>query len=72
MKLPFDIDAAPVAHRSPYRRIDPAHPDRKAVMTRAEMVKKFDNGAGASLADVMALYCYDAEAGLFYLKEEFL
>jgi hypothetical protein len=33
------------------------------------MIKKFQGGA--SLADLQAVYRYDADTGLFYLKEEF-
>lgn len=70
MGLPIDADAEPIGHRPPYRRTDPRYPDRAPIATREELSARIANGA--KLADLEAIYRYDADAELYYLKEEFL
>jgi hypothetical protein len=49
----IDREATPIAHVSPYRRIDPCHPGRKSVITMMEVL---NNGGKPPDA---ALYSYD-------------
>ena len=70
MKSPIDPDAMPIANRSPYRRIDPRHPGRLAVATRADMNAKIQEGA--KLRDLEALYEYDSFDDVYWLRKEFL
>jgi hypothetical protein len=69
MKLPIATDAVPIANRSPYSRIDPRYPDRTAVATRNQLAARLRNGA--KLADLEAIYRYDHDHDLYYLKPEF-
>ena len=70
MKPLIDGDAEVISHRPPHRWIDPRHPGRKLSVTRAELVEMF--ARGARRYDLEALYRYDKETELYYLKEEFL
>lgn len=56
-------DATPLGHVSPYRRIDPAHPGRKAVITGLEVVQ---NGGREPDA---AIYRYNGITDTWYLKD---
>jgi hypothetical protein len=59
----IDPDAEPIAHVSPYRRIDPRHPGRKAVITRQEIFL-----SGSREPDA-AIYHYDYVRRHWILKE---
>jgi hypothetical protein len=56
-------NAVPIGHISPYRRIDPAHPGRKTVITLFEL---FRDGGRAPDA---AIYSYDLLREVWTLKD---
>ncbi len=62
MKIPPNIE--PIAHVSPYPRIDPTHPSRKRIITRDEWA-----ASGAAREPDPALYSYDARKRRWVLKE---
>ena len=63
MKTP--PNTAPIAHVSPYRRIDPERPGRrKQIITRDEWA-----ASGAAREPDPALYSYDAQNRRWVLKE---
>jgi len=62
MKIPPNIE--PIAHVSPYRRIDPEHPGRKRIITLEEWV-----ASRAAREPDPALYSYDARNRRWVLKE---
>ena len=62
MKFPPNIE--PIAHISPYRRIDLDHPGRKRIITRDEWA-----ASGAVREPDPALYSYDAPNRRWVLKE---
>ena len=63
MKIPPTIE--PVAHISPYRRIDPLHPGRKRVITLEEW-----QASGSMRKPDPAIYSYDARNRRWVLKED--
>jgi hypothetical protein len=56
-------DAMPIKSVSPYRRIDPMHPGRKAVITRLDLAQSGDREPDP------ALYRYSPMADAWYLKD---
>ena len=62
MKIPPNIE--PIAHISPYRRIDLEHPSRKRIITRDEWA-----ASGAAREPDPALCSYDARNQRWVLKE---
>ena len=62
MKIPPTIE--PIAHISPYRRIDPAHPGRKRVITLDEW-----QASGSKREPDPAIYSYDARNRRWVLNE---
>jgi hypothetical protein len=62
MKIPPTIE--PIAHISPYRRIDPSHPGRKRVITLDEW-----EASGSTRKPDPAIYTYDARNRRWVLKE---
>ena len=62
MKIPPNIE--PIAHVSPYRRIDPEHPSRKRIITLDKWV-----ASHAAREPDPALYSYDARNRRWVLKE---
>jgi hypothetical protein len=62
MKIPANIE--PIAHISPYRRIDPEHPSRKRIITFDEWT-----ASGATREPDPAIYSYDARSRRWVLKE---
>jgi hypothetical protein len=62
MKIPPTIE--PIAHISPYRRIDPSHPGRKRVITLDEW-----RASGSTRKPDTAIYSYDARNQRWVLKE---
>ena len=62
MKIPRNIE--PIAHVSPYRRIDPERPSRKQIITCDEWA-----ASGAARDPDPALYSYDARKRRWVLKE---
>ena len=63
MKIPPTIE--PIAHISPYRRIDPSHPGRKRVITLDEW-----QASGSTRKPDPAIYSYDARNRCWVLKED--
>jgi len=63
MKIPPTIE--PIAHISPYRRIDPSHPGRKRVITLDEW-----KASGSTRKPDPAIYSYDARNRCWVLKED--
>ena len=63
MKIPPTIE--PIAHISPYRRIDTSHPGRKRVITLDEW-----QASGSTREPDPAIYCYDARNRRWVLKED--
>jgi hypothetical protein len=63
MKIPPTIE--PIAHISPYRRIDPSHPGRKRVITLEEW-----KASGSTRKPDPAIYSYDARNRCWVLKED--
>ena len=70
MKSPIEPDAAPVKNHSPYLRIDPLYPVRKATATRADMNEKIRQGI--TIYTLMDLYDYDPLTDLYHLRKEHL
>jgi hypothetical protein len=62
MKIPPTIE--PIAHISPYRRIDLSHPGRKPIIT----VDEWQAGGSTRKPDP-AIYSYDAQNRRWVLKE---
>ena len=66
----IDPDVEPMFNVSPYRRIDPMHPGRKARITQEEAIKAVM--AGGKGPD-MAIYSFDMDAQtgemVYILKE---
>ena len=62
MKIPPTIE--PIAHISPYRRIDPSRPERKRVITLDEW-----QASGSKREPDPAIYSYDARNRRWVLKE---
>jgi hypothetical protein len=62
MKISPHIE--PIAHVSPYRRIDPERPGRKQIITRDEWA-----ASGPAREPNPALYSYDARERRWVLKE---
>ena len=62
MKIPPTIE--PIAHISPYRRIDPSHPGRKRVITLDEW-----RASGSTRKPDPAIYRYDERNRRWVLKE---
>ena len=58
-------DYEPIAHISPYRRIDPSHPGRKRVITLDEW-----QASGSTRKPDPAIYSYDARNRRWVLKVE--
>jgi len=58
-------DYEPIAHISPYRRIDPSHPGRKRVITLDEW-----QASGSTRKPDPAIYSYDARNRCWVLKED--
>ena len=63
MKIPPTIE--PIAHITPYRRIDPSHPGRKRVITLDEW-----QASGSKRKPDPAIYSYDARNRRWVLKED--
>jgi hypothetical protein len=63
MKIPPTIE--PIAHISPYRRIDPSHPGRKRVITLDEW-----QASGSTRTPDPEIYSYDARNRCWVLKED--
>jgi hypothetical protein len=63
MKIPPTIE--PIAHISPYRRIDPSHPGRKRVITLDEW-----QASGNTRKPDPAIYSYDERNRRWVLKED--
>jgi hypothetical protein len=63
MKIPPTIE--PIAHISPYRRIDPSHPGRKRVITLDEW-----QASGSTRKPDPAIYSYDERNRRWVLKED--
>jgi hypothetical protein len=62
MKIPPTIE--PIAHISPYRRIDPSHPGRRRVITLDEW-----QASGSTRTPDPEIYSYDARNRRWVLKE---
>ena len=62
MKIPPTIE--PIAHISPYRRIDPSRPGRRRVITLDEW-----QASGSTRKPDPAIYSYDARSRRWVLKE---
>jgi hypothetical protein len=62
MGIPPNI--APIAHISPYRRIDPEHPGRRPIITLDEWM-----AIGSAREPDPAIYSYDARRRRWVLKE---
>jgi hypothetical protein len=62
MRIPRNI--APIAHISPYRRIDPEHPGRKQIITLDEWM-----ASGTTREPDLAIYSYDTRSRRWVLKE---
>ena len=63
MKIPPTIE--PIAHISPYRRIDTSHPGRKRVIKLDEW-----QANGSTREPDPAIYSYDARNRRWVLKED--
>ena len=62
MVIKLAPDVTPIAHVSPYRRIDPRYPSRKTIITMAEVMRD-----GSRTPDP-AIYQYDFLREVFTLK----
>ena len=62
-KIPPTIE--PIAHISPYRRIDPSHPGRKRVITLDEW-----KASGSTRKPDPAIYSYDERNRCWVLKQD--
>lgn len=53
----------PIGHVSPYKRIDPSHPGRRAIITRADVLREGGREPDPSI------YRYSPMAETWYLKD---